>query len=107
MLRLLGLFYMQSNRASKAATLYRALAILRPDEAAPAKALAWAHLSDGKPDLALDTLDSIVGVNEPSPEVHLMRSQALARLARIEDAQVSMRAFLATRDQYASAGARG
>jgi Flp pilus assembly protein TadD len=107
MLRLLGHFYMQSNRPAKAATLYRALALLEPADANAAKALAWAHLSNNHAEHALDVLDGIVGANEPSPEVHLMRSQALTRLARLEDAQVSMRAYLATRGgRNQSLGAR-
>jgi predicted Zn-dependent protease len=96
-LRLVAFFYMQSGRPSQAATLYRALSLLQPQDVKHAKSLAYAYLSQGNAEHALEMLDSIVGPNEPSPEVHLMRAQALAALDRIDDAQVSMRAFLSMR----------
>jgi predicted Zn-dependent protease len=101
LLRLLGMFYMQSARPERAATLYRALARLEPQNPAHAKALAFANLTDGNAVVALEILDSIVAPGEPSAEVHLMRAQALAALNRGEDAQVSMRAFQASRPKAA------
>lgn len=95
--RLLAYVYLQHGATGKAQTLYAALLALNPNDNRAAKGLAWAMLEADKPQAALSVLDAITGPGEPDATVHLLRARSFARLDRLDDAQVAMRAFGALR----------
>lgn len=100
---LLAFVHLQQGTPQKAETLYAALVALDPTDTMAAKGLAWAQLEAGRPKATLATLDRITGPMEPSAVVQLLRARALAQTARLDDAQVAMRAFNAARTRELTA----
>ncbi len=101
---LLAYVHLQHGAPQKAEVLYAALAALDPGDAAAWKGLACARLESGKPKSALTALDGVTGPGEPGPLVQLLRARAFVQLGLLDDAQVAMRAFGASRAAARPAG---
>jgi Flp pilus assembly protein TadD len=96
-LALLGFFYLQTARSDRAATVFSTLDIVAPDDTKTLLSLALAHVRAGHPDLALAALDRLALLGELDAWAHLLRSQALSMLGRVEPTRAAMRAYLSAR----------
>ena len=102
LLGLLAYVLLENDRPEKAAVLLQALEALNLASHRELATLAWAQVRSGKPDAALNTLDRLALAGGIDASFHLIRSQALHALDRLDEAAVAMRAYLELRGIAAS-----
>lgn len=96
-LALLGHFYLKQGFAQRAMTVFSALEILDPHTSAHVRANALACRRAGRLEQAIACLDRLALRGQISPPYHLLRAQVLQGLARPQEAEQSMRAYLQAR----------
>lgn len=79
---------------NRAAVLYRALALMQPEQAAHWRGLALAHSRAGKPAEALAALDQLALRGQVDAPFYLLRARVLVDLGRLQEAQSVMKAFV-------------
>jgi predicted Zn-dependent protease len=107
LLELLGFVFLQNARPEKAEAVFAALVALEPRNARHALRLALAQVRAGKHEAALARLDRLLESGDISAAVHLLRGQALARLARGPEAERALRAYVAARAAEPAASGEG
>lgn len=97
-LQLLGYLYLQHQRPAEALTIFKALATLFPEDRAIRRSLAYAQLRTDQPRAALASLERLPLEDHGTPALILLRSQALWRLGRVDEARHWLQRFLQERD---------
>lgn len=90
--------YLQYGFAAKAATLFKALSLLDPDEVSHRRSLALALFRSQRAQDALPVLDQLALKGEVDGGFHVLRAQVLAELGRTGEATASMQAYLSLQD---------
>lgn len=93
-LTLLAWFYMKQGFPVRASRLYRALALIEPEDPAHGRGLAVAHLAAGNAEGALAALDQLALRGAIDGPYHAVRARALAALGRTAEAAAAMRAYV-------------
>lgn len=90
----LAFMLLSQDYANRAAVLYRALALMQPDQAAHWRGLALAQSRAGKPADALAALDQLALRGQVDAPFYLLRARVLVDLGRLQEAQSVMKAFV-------------
>lgn len=96
-LALLGHFYLKQGYAQRAMTVFTALEILDPNTLGHVRANALACRRAGRLEQALACLDKLALRGQINAPYHLLRAQVLQGLARPQEAEQAMRAYLQAR----------
>lgn len=98
--------YLQYGFAAKAATLFKALSLLDPEEVSHRRSLALALFRSQRAQDALPVLDQLALNGDVDAGFHVLRAQVLAELGRTEEATASMQAYLSLQSPPPSARRR-
>jgi tetratricopeptide (TPR) repeat protein len=96
-LALLGHFYLKQGFGQRAMAVFSALEILDPNTIAHVRANALACRRAGRLEQSLACLDRLALRGRINAPYHLLRAQVLQGLARPQEAEQSMRAYMQAR----------
>lgn len=99
-LALLGHFYLKQGYAQRAMTVFTALEFLDPNTVGHVRANALACRRAGRLEQALTCLDKLALRGHINAPYHLLRAQVLQGLARPQEAEQAMRAYLQARPPH-------
>lgn len=99
LLRVLGYHHLQNGSSVRAAQIFEALQVLRPEDASISLSLACALLRSEQLDEAMLVLDSVPGSHTDSALAWLLRGQALTKNGRLAEAARAMRLFIHRRSK--------